>query len=634
MSAPTYRFGPFVVDPSSYRLLKGDSPIPVSPKVLDLLLLFVRQPATLVTKDDILKALWPDVAVTDNALTQVVSELRQALGDNPAAPLYVETVARKGYRFVAALEDELGGRFTENVKRQPKSFSIAVLDFVNVSGEPDVAWLAAGIAETVTNDLRAIRELRVIDRALVAEAAKRSPAEMANTSGVDLAVVGSYQRAGEQLRITASAVDVKTREAIASAKADGPLVDVFQLQDALVTQLIAGLQLTMTPAAAARIQAHETSNLEAYRALTEGRIKLETLDPDEVPRATADFERALALDPGYALAHVGLAHARFWLFQASRAKNQPDIEKLTAAIAHARQSVELDSQLAEGHSALAFFLASADRPVEAVAAGRRALALEPGNWRHQFRLGIAAWGSERIECLDAVIAQFPQMAYSYFAVAMVHVARADLTRAANVLERGLAFENSGALGVERFPGKGLHWLLGLVRLAGGDRAAARAEFDRELASKGRGLYVDEFAMDAFDGHGFALLEAGEPKAAGEMFGRALARFPDHARSLLGRAAALRRQHQKRQAEAVLAKAERVLDELGQQRRHVDAAMGTAFLHLLREQPADAIATLDRMLVQAPPGFAGWTIPIESFLAPLRGERGFAQVLKRLAERAR
>src|SRR5438093_11097424 len=152
-----YRFGPFVVDPASYRLLKGDAPIAVSPKVLDLLLLFLRQPATLVTKDDILKALWPDVAVTDNALTQVVSELRQALGDNPASPMYVETVPRRGYRFVGAIDNDLGGRFTENVKRPPRSLSIAVLDFVNVSGEPDVAWLAAGIAETVTNDLRAIR---------------------------------------------------------------------------------------------------------------------------------------------------------------------------------------------------------------------------------------------------------------------------------------------------------------------------------------------------------------------------------------------------------------------------------------------------------------------------------------------
>src|SRR5215831_7103148 len=102
--APSVRFGPFTADPAGYRLLKGETPIPLSPKALDLLLLFAGRPGLLFTKDDILKALWPDVAVTDNALTQVVSELRQALGDDPARPRYVETVPRRGYRFVATVE--------------------------------------------------------------------------------------------------------------------------------------------------------------------------------------------------------------------------------------------------------------------------------------------------------------------------------------------------------------------------------------------------------------------------------------------------------------------------------------------------------------------------------------------------
>jgi len=638
-TAPRYEFGPFVVDSASYRLLKEGSPVALSPKALDLLLLFVGRPAKLVTKDDILKALWPDVAVTDNALTQVVSELRQALGDNPAAPVYVETVPRRGYRFVApvgtaAVENDLGGLFTKNVKRPPRSFSIAVPDFVNASGEAEIAWLAAGIAETVTNDLRAIRDLRVIDRALVTEAAKRAPAEMAKAAGVDLVVIGSYQRAGTHLRITASAVDLQTHQARASAKADGPLTDVFQLQDAIVTQLSAGLQLTVTPAAAARIHARETWNFDAYRALTEGRLKLETLDADEIPRAIADFERALALDPAYALAHVGLAHARFWRFQASRAKNRPDVEELTASIAHARRAIEIDDDLAEAHSALAFFLASAERPVEAVTAGRRALVLEPGNWRHQFRLGIAAWGTERLDCLDAVTVQFPQMAYAYFGIAMVHVARQEIPAAVAALDRGLSFQRPGTVALERFPGKGLHWLRGLIKLAAGDATTARAEFDRELALPGRAIYSDEFAMDAYDGHGFALLETDDAAAAADMFGRALERFPDHARSLIGQAQALKRQRQRRKADALLDRAKSVIDELRRYHRHADAALATAFLHVLDGQCDEAIAVLDQWLARAPAGFAGWTIPIEPFLKPLRTQPGFAAVLKRLSDRAR
>ena len=100
----SYRFGPFVLDVPGYRLWQGETPLALSPKAFDLLQLFVRQPSTLLTKDEILATLWPDVAVTDNALTQVVSELRQALGDQSASPTFIQTVPRRGYRFVAQVE--------------------------------------------------------------------------------------------------------------------------------------------------------------------------------------------------------------------------------------------------------------------------------------------------------------------------------------------------------------------------------------------------------------------------------------------------------------------------------------------------------------------------------------------------
>ena len=266
-----------------------------------------------------MQALWPDVAVTDNAITQVVSDLRQALGDNTASPQFVQTVPRRGYRFVAAVEvveapapaptPVRAATAAAGQRRGPRV--IAVMDFTNVTSDPQVAWLASGIAETVTNDLRAIEDLAVLDRA---SSPRRGGAGRRGRSAVtpDLIVVGSYQRSGDQLRITARVVDVATREAVVHAKADGAIEDVFDLQDAIVTQLGAGLRLRISPAAQARISTRETSSLEAYRALTLGRLKLEALDPDQIPAAIADFERALGLDSRYALAHVGLAHARFW----------------------------------------------------------------------------------------------------------------------------------------------------------------------------------------------------------------------------------------------------------------------------------------------------------------------------------
>jgi len=164
-ASTTYRFGPFVADSASYRLLRSETAIALSPKALDLLLLFAGRPATLFTKDEILDKLWPDVAVTDNALTQVISELRQALGDNPASPEFIETVPRRGYRFIAAVEKRSAPASVEGASQVSSGTrTIAVMDFTNVTGDADLAWLSAGIAETVTNDLRSIRELRVLDR--------------------------------------------------------------------------------------------------------------------------------------------------------------------------------------------------------------------------------------------------------------------------------------------------------------------------------------------------------------------------------------------------------------------------------------------------------------------------------------
>jgi DNA-binding winged helix-turn-helix (wHTH) protein/tetratricopeptide (TPR) repeat protein len=633
MPSPSYRFGPYRLDRAAYRLLDGDRSIELSPKALDLLLLLVERAGSLVTKDDILKAVWPDVAVTDNALTQVVSDLRHALGDSSTAPRYLETVPRRGYRFIAPVEPvQTAG--AAPAATPPKARTIAVLDFANVTGEPEMAWLAAGIAETVTNDLRVIRDLRVIDRALVTHVKADAASDHLKAAGLDLVVIGSFQRSGDHLRITARLTDVATREALANAKADGPLAEVFALQDAIVMQLSTGLQVRIGPAERARMSARETSSLDAYRALTEGRLKLEALNPAEIPGAIADFERALGLDARYALAHVGLAHARFWQFQASRARNAPEVDHLKAAVTHARRAIEIDPELAEAHSALGFVLASLDQSGEAVAAARRAVALEPGNWRHLFRLGMAAWGEERIGCLQAVITQYPALPYAYLGLAMVRIARRDLQTADRLLQTGVASHGRPGATDARFPASGLHVLRGLIRLAAGEPAKARAAFDRELEAKGSHLFADESARDAFDGQGQARLAEGDAAGAVAMFEAALARYPDHARSLIGLASACRAMGAADRADRSMAQARKVIEDLRANRRISDAVLANAAWHVASDRPADATAMLMEFLKTAPPGSAGWGLPVDPFLAGLRKQPAFDAVLALLADRAR
>src|SRR5476649_1427888 len=194
MSDTRYRFGTFVADRTAYRVLRGDDPLDLTPKLLDLLFFLLDHPADLVTKEALLDALWPGANVTENALAQAMSELRQALGDDANAPQYIKTVARRGYRFIARVEAA-----DPPAPRPPSAApdgTIAVMDFVNVTGDADSAWLAAGIAETVTGDLRVLGHFRVVDRRHVMEAVRRTDGSLEAVTAdlrARLAVVGSYQ---------------------------------------------------------------------------------------------------------------------------------------------------------------------------------------------------------------------------------------------------------------------------------------------------------------------------------------------------------------------------------------------------------------------------------------------------------
>lgn len=493
----------------------------------------MSQPGVLFTKDEIFDLLWPDVTVTDNALTQVISELRFAMGDKPSGAIYIETVPRRGYRF--------------------------------------------------------IHKVDVLDPGPV----------------------------------VAPGTHVALKE---------PTEQAAQLQSAIVTALMAGLRVTITASSAQPGGSRETPSLEAYRLASEGRLKLETLEPRAINSAINDFTKAIALDPAYVPAHIGLAHARFWLYQATRARNRPDIGELNAAIAHAERAVELDPSQAESHAALAFFLSITPRVEDALRHGRLAVSMEPGNWRHQFQAGVAAWGSERLECLSQVMRQYPALTHAHFAAAMVHIARGALDAADAVLAEGL--ETQKKTPSDRLPGRGLYWLRGLIALRRGQVADARALFDAELAEDGEDLFADEFAMDALSAHGFACLAAKDAKGAADWFTRALDRVPDHARSWIGLGEARRLLGDVAGAAAARGRAEQAQQDLATHGRPTEAAMAAAAAFFIDHDIKDGCNVLAALLSDAPPGLAGWTLPVEPWLTPYLDDKRVVTLLEQLAGRAR
>jgi len=636
--AASYSFGPFTVDAASYRLTRAGAALAVSPKVIDLLLYLAARPTALVSKEELLAALWPDVNVTDNALTQAVSELRQTLGDDPSQPIYVQTVARRGYRFIAPVEAPAAGEAAAMPLEHAASARpvVAVLDFTNLSADREFGWLSSGIAETVTNDLRVAGNLRIIDRMRVVEAVRHVGTDLAalrHELHIDRAVVGAFQRAGERLRITARAVDARSGEALADAKADGHLEQIFDLQDRIVARFVDAFGAAASGCRPPRMN-RETSSLPAYQAFTEGRIRLESLEASAVSSAIADFERAVSLDPGYPLAHVGLGMARFWEYEMSRARNQPDAALLAGAINPVRRAIELEGDLAEAHATLAFLLVSAGRVAEAQSAARRAVNLDPGYWGHHFRLAHAQWGEARLRALARALELYPDFPWSQFEAAMVYIARSALDRAESVLREGTIAQDRADHLHQRFPAKGLHWLLGMVRLARGHPAEAKAEFEREITVSATQVYAAEFAMNAYDGAGFASLQGGDVAGALPLFERALELYPEHARSLVGLGAASLANGEPHAAERAFERASAAMTALRRGGRGSEATLAEAFLHTVHGRLGEAVGALHALVEQPDMPFTGWTIPVEPLLAPLRQLPAYQPIALRLAENAR
>jgi DNA-binding winged helix-turn-helix (wHTH) protein len=638
-----YRFGDFEADRTAYRVSRAGDALDLTPKLLDLLFFLLDRAGQLVTKEALLDGVWPGANVTENAMAQAMSDLREALGDDAASPTYIRTIARRGYRFIAPVDAvapaKAIGAATPLVSATDTAATtlptLAVMDFANLSSDPEVAWLGAGIAETVTSDLASLDRFRVVDRWRVLEAVRRTGGtlhEVGAALGAALMVSGGFQRGGPNLRITARLVDLGRGDVLADAKVDGRLENVFSLQDAIGRSFARSLGIAVTPDIA-RVGLRETTSLEAYRAYMEGWLKLESMDLDLNGPAIHDFEKAVTIDPKYAIAYSGLANAEFVAYEMSRATRAPNTHSLRSGIEHARHAIDLDPGLAEAHATLSFLLTSDLKFDESRRAAQQAVALEPDSWRHQYRLGHALWGGPRLRALDRALALYPQFAYARFEMAMVHIARGDFETALDIVHRGAGEQDRQTRTVDRYPAVGFHYLLGALRAARGDYDGAIIEFDLEVDQAGqRRLYRAEYGASALVWRGLASLELGRVNEAIDAFQSALSYIDSHPRALLGLYMAKARQnsadasHYREQARVTIASMRRP-------DRTAEWSYATAYEPAASGNRDEAIRTLSQLLDAIPPSYVAWTIPIEPLFLSLRGEPGFERVLARLAERA-
>jgi tetratricopeptide (TPR) repeat protein len=416
--------------------------------------------------------------------------------------------------------------------------AVAVMTFSNISGEPADEWLGSGIAETVTTDLKKLPGLSVIGRAQVFEALKglggaeaprlddRVAIEIGRRLGATWIVGGGYQRMGDLIRITAQFVDVGTGELVRTVKADGPMGDIFTLQDTIVYELSQGLNLHLGFSEIAGIERQETRSVEAYEAYSRGMMNLRLASRESLDRAVAQFERALQHDPDYAAAWAALGGT----YELKGAfLSMPDL--LEKAIACERRAIGLDPRLAAAHAWLGDALMNLGRHDEAIAEQREAVRLDPESASVRSSLARALWVgkglvAEGIGELERTVALNPESGYAYLQLALLYGMEGDYARAEAACRQAIALQEQYISGSEGLQIIGAHTRLGHIYYLQGRYDEALREYEREMAFLGSSDHAlrERSMIELNQKIGAAHLRRGDPESAGRHFERALAGY--------------------------------------------------------------------------------------------------------------
>ena len=315
-----YEFGPYCLNLELLRLTREGEKISLTPKAAEILALLVTNAGQLVAKDFLLKEVWPNTFVEDANLAQNIFLLRRALGDERDEPKYIETVARRGYRFIASVRvfdaEESDGEAVDseaeakdgNGGAGSKRIVIAVLPFVNATGDPNVEYLSEGVADNIINNLARVSQLRVMSRSAVFRHRKEvfDPLVVGRELGAKAVLLGQISARPTGIAIGVELVEVAKGWQLWGETFDCELKDILEIQDTITRQLLVNLKLKLTGEEEKRITARYTENAEAYQAYLEGRYHWSLYTRTGIEKAIGHFRQAIELDPNYALAYAAI----------------------------------------------------------------------------------------------------------------------------------------------------------------------------------------------------------------------------------------------------------------------------------------------------------------------------------------
>ena len=393
-----YEFGSYCIDAAERVLLRDGQPVTLPPKDLETLLVLVQKAGHIVEKEELLEKVWPGIFVEESNLARHIFNLRQVLGDSPDGRKYIETVPRRGYRFIAPVQENgeppappqsapvlsaqpqaavhLGHKrslwfwplallvlavtaipavrhFWPARNPSPRRVMLAVLPFENLSGDAHEDYFADGLTEEMIAQLGQWQpaNLGVIARTSTVryKHTKETVAQIGQELGVDYLLEGSARRGGERVRVTAQLIEARAQTHLWAETYERPLVDVLSIQKEIAEKITHSLSIQLLPVETSS-SANAHVNVETYDKYLLGLHELGEGTRESVNKAIQYFQEGIAKDPKDARLYSALAEA----YDAATTYYSSPTEVMPRAREAALRAVELDPNLASAHVKLGY----------------------------------------------------------------------------------------------------------------------------------------------------------------------------------------------------------------------------------------------------------------------------------------
>lgn len=300
-----YGFLEFKLDVERMELWRGSAKRAVEPQVFSLLVYLIENRDRVVSKDELFDAVWEGRIVSDATLNTRINAARKAVDDTGKEQAVILTMPRRGFRFVADIDGGSARIDPPDISQRQKG-SIAVLPFVNISGDPEQEYFADGITEDIITALSNVRTLTVLARSstFVYKGKSVDVRQVKRELDVHYLIEGSVRRASERIRVTAQLINTATGDHLWAERYDGTLDDIFDLQDQITSKIIGTIEPELVRAEDKRLQASPPDNINAYDLLLRGVSYMHKVTPEDTKTALEYFAKAYELDPNYGRAYA------------------------------------------------------------------------------------------------------------------------------------------------------------------------------------------------------------------------------------------------------------------------------------------------------------------------------------------